>query len=211
MKINRNIVGLIAVAGAAYAAGHFGVLSGGGSGAWAQVEREPTPEELAYMKAGTPGKHHQILDQMVGEWEGRFTMRMDPTEEPMVTTGTVSRKWILDGRFIQEEVVGQIPDLGTFHGLGFVGYNNFDGQYESVWMENMSTAIAMSTGTFHPDKKVLHMAGDMRDPVTGRVVHQWGKMDLSDPDRHVYTGYSTDPDGRTYTAFEGVMERRSRK
>jgi hypothetical protein len=207
MKINRNIVGLIAVAGVAYAAGHFGVLSGSGSDAWAQTEREPSPEDLAYMKAGTPSKHHEILGQMVGEWEGRFTMRMDPNAEPMVTTGTVSRKWVLDGRFVQEDVVGQIPDLGTFRGLGFVGYNNFDGQYESIWMENMSTAIAVSRGNYHPDRKVLHMAGDVRDPVTGRVVHQWGKMDMSDPDRHIYTGYATDPDGRTYTAFEGVMER----
>jgi hypothetical protein len=211
MKINRNFVGLVAVAGVAYVAGQLDVFSGGGSDAWAQAEREPTPQELAYMKVATPGKHHEILDEMVGEWEGRFEMRMDPNQEPMVTTGTITRKWILGGRFIQEDVVGQIPGAGTFEGLGFVGYNNFDGQFESVWMENMSTAISFSRGTYHPDKKVLHMAMDVRDPATGRLVHQWGKMDLSDPDRHTYTGYSTDPDGRTYTTFEGVMERVVRK
>lgn len=198
---------MLAVAGAAYAAGRFGALSGGGPGAWAQVEGQPSAEEMARIKAGTPGKHHKILDQMVGDWEGRFTIRMDPDAPPMESTGTITRKWILGGRFIQEDVVGQIPDFGTFHGLGFMGYNNFDGRYEAIWMENASTAIAFSTGAYHPDDKVLHMAGDMRDPATGRVAHHWGKMNLSDPDRHTYTGYSTDPDGRTYTAFEGVMER----
>jgi hypothetical protein len=207
MKINRNIVGLLAVAGAAYAAGHFGVLSSGGSDAWAQPEREPSAEDLAYIKAGAPGEHHQVLDQMAGEWEGVFKIWMEPNEAPMMSSGTVSRKWILGGRFLKE-VVTATSDMGTFEGVGFIGYDNFDGQYQSVWMDSMSTAIHTETGTYHPDKKVLHLAGDHRDPVTGRLAHSWGKMDLSSPDRHVYTANSTDPDGRTYKAFEGVMERR---
>jgi hypothetical protein len=206
MKINKNIVGLLAVAGAAYAAGHLGVLSGGGAGAWAQAQREPTAEDLAYMKAGSPGAHHKILDRLAGTWEGEFKFRMKRDGPLEVSRGTVTREWILGGRFLKE-VVTATASWGPFEGLGFLGYNNFDGRYEFAWMENMSTGIATSSGTYHPDTNVLHFGGDYRDPVTGRLVHSWGKMDLSSPDRHVYTGYATDPDGRTYTSMEGVLER----
>ena len=207
MKINRYIVGLIAVAGAAFAAGHFGVLSGGGPGAWAQTQQELSAKDLAYIKAGTPGKHHQVLNELVGEWEGVFKIWMEPDAEPMVSRGTVSREMILGGRFLKEVVTATF-DMGPFEGVGFTGFNNFDGQYQSIWMDSMTTAIHTEMGTYHPDRKVLHMAGDHRDPVTGRLAHSWGKLDLSDPDRHVYTANSTDPEGRTYKAFESVMERR---
>ncbi|MHC4094265.1 MAG: hypothetical protein ACYSVY_29000 [Planctomycetota bacterium] len=36
----------------------------------------------------------------------------------------------------------------------------------------------------------------------------WGKLDLSDADRHTYVGYSTDADGKTFKAFEGVTKRK---
>jgi hypothetical protein len=206
MKINRNIVGLLAVVGAAYAAGHLGVLSGGGSDAWAQAQQEASAEELAYMKAGAPGAHHKVLDQLAGVWEGEFKVRMVADAPFEVSRGTVTRAWILGGRFLKE-VVTATSTLGPYEGLGFFGYNNLDGRYEIAWMESMSTAISTSKGTYHPDSKVMHFGGDYRDPVTGRLVHSWGKINLSDPDRHVYTQYATDPEGRTYTAMEGVLKR----
>ncbi|MHC4218797.1 MAG: DUF1579 family protein [Planctomycetota bacterium] len=208
MKINRNIAGLLAVAAAAYVAGRFDLLTGGGTGAWAQDDPEPSDAEMVYLEVGTPGPNHEILDQMVGEWDGLFKIWMAPDAPPMTSRGTVTREWVLGGRYLKE-VVKATSDMGTFEGLGYIGYNNFDGQYQTVWMDSMSTGIFMETGTYHPDKKVLHTAGDHRDPVTGRVVHSWGKTDMSKPDRHTYTGYSTDADGRTYTAFEGVSERRN--
>ncbi|MHC4127808.1 MAG: DUF1579 family protein [Planctomycetota bacterium] len=206
MKIKRNIVGLLAVAGAAYAAGHFGVLSGGGSEARAQAQQEPSAKEPA-QQVGDPGKHHRALDPLVGTWEGDFKFRMEPDAPPMASHGTVTREWILGGRFLKE-VFTATSDMGEFEGLSFIGYDNFDGQYRSFWMENASTAFYMETGTLHPDRNVLHMAGDHRNPVTGRLAHTWGKLDLSSPDRHVYTAYSTGPEGRTFTAMEGVLERR---
>jgi hypothetical protein len=183
------------------------VLTGGAGGAWAQAEREPTAEELVYLEIGTPGKYHEILEEMAGEWDAVFEMWLEPDAPPVVSTGTISREMILGGRYLKE-VVKATSDAGPFEGLGFMGYNNYDRRFQTVWMDSSSTGIFMETGNFHPDRKVLHMAGDHRDPVTGRVVHSWGKLDMSDGDRHVYTGNSTDPEGRTFTRFKGVAERR---
>ena len=51
------------------------------------------------------------------------------------------------------------------------------------------------------------MGGEQRDPVTGRVINAWSKLDLSDPDRHKLVGYATDPSGHTFHAVEAVLER----
>jgi hypothetical protein len=91
--------------------------------------------------------------------------------------------------------------------LGYVGYNNLDGRYEMIWMDTRSTAIYAETGTYHPDDRILRSRGSHRDAATGRVVNTWAQLDLSKPDRHTYVGYTTDADGNTYKAFEGVSER----
>jgi hypothetical protein len=208
MNINRNLIGIAAVAAAAYVAGELGVLTGGAAGAWAQAEpEEKTVLEQIYRKIGTPGPHQKVLEQMAGEWDAVFEMWMEPGAAPLVSTGTISREMIFGGRYLKE-VVKASSEAGPFEGLGFVAYNNYDGRFESVWMDSESTGIYMEAGTYHPDEKILHMASDRRDPASGRVVHSWGKLDMSDPDRHVYTGHSTDAEGRTYTQFKGVAERR---
>ena len=37
-------------------------------------------------------------------------------------------------------------------------------------------------------------AGTCGAGTTGRMINSWGKLDMSDPNRHVHTGYSIDPD-----------------
>jgi hypothetical protein len=210
MKIQGNPARLIAVAALAFVAGHLAGSLGDTSPAVAQEPAQPAQEIDARMQAmveaGTPGLHHRRLDRLAGQWVGEFRMRMEPDAEPMVSGGTVRREWIMDGRYLQETVEAR-SEQGAFQGLGFIGYNNFDGQYEMVWMDSMSTAIFVESGTYHPDTHVMHTRGNHRDPVTGRLMNSWTKVDMSDPDRHVFTSYATDPEGRTFTAMEGVLER----
>ncbi len=204
MKMNRNALVLIAVAGVAYAAGRWGPSAP--AEARAQATPETVPEEDGYRQATGPGPHHRHLDQLVGEWSGEFTLWMDADATPIVSHGTVSRRWILGGRFLEESVKAQ-GEQATYNSVGYIGYNNLDGQYQTVWMDNMSTAIHTETGTYHDDTKILHTRGSDRDPVTGRVTTTWTKLDLSDPARHTATGWAVGPDGRVFTAFEGVLHR----
>ncbi len=207
MNMKRNLFGLLAVAGLAFAAGRLHVLSGGESVAWAQAEQELTEEMEAYVKAGMPGEHHRHLDVMIGEWDAVFKIWMAPDSEPMVSRGTVNREWVLDGRYVRETVEA-VSDWGTFSGIGYIGYNNFDGQFEVAWMDSMSTGIYTESGTFDPDKKVLATRGAHRDPASGRIINSWGEMDLSDTDSHTYLGYINDPDGRSFKHFQGTTTRK---
>ncbi len=209
MKIKRNLVGVLAVAACAFAAGR--IDWGWSNTSMAEPlqqagEFEATPEMEAMVKAGTPGKHHEYLNQLLGTWEGTFRMWMEPGAPAIVFGGTVTRKWILDGRYIKEIVESDGP-MGSFRGLGFIGYNNVDGQYEFAWLENMSTAIAFGTGSYDPDAKVMSFRGTHRDPLTGRVIYSTSTMDLSSPGLQRYVGYSIGPDGKKFKSFEGTMER----
>jgi len=128
----------------------------------------------------------------------------------MMSKGTVTRKWILDGRFVQE-VVAVTSDWGPFKGISFMGFNNVDGRYEAVWMDSMSTGIYFETATYNPETKIMTTRGTHRDPASGHVYHSRGTLDMSNPGRHVIVAYVTGPDGKEYKGFEGVMERRMEK
>src|SRR5262245_9642706 len=64
----------------------------------------PSPEAFlkALAEAGQPGPEHKKLQPLVGQWT--FTMKFwtDPSQPPAELKGTIERKWIMDGRFIQE-------------------------------------------------------------------------------------------------------------
>ncbi len=206
MRTSRKVLGLFVVAGLAYAAGHANLFPGA-PGAWAGPDQENSAEMQAYIDAGTPGAHHKYLDTLVGEWDCTYKMYMEPGEEAIACDGTVTREWVLDGRYLRETVQATTP-WGPFSGLGFIGYNNVDGQYEFIWMENMATAIHFETGSLNPETGILTTRGSHRDPVTGRVISAWGELDLSDSNRQTFVGYCAGPDGKPFKQFEGFTSRK---
>ena len=212
MKVNTRVLGLLAIVGTAFAAGRMNLVPVVTPVATAeplpQEDYDMPPEVQARMeameRAAKPGKHHEHLNLLVGEWEGTFRMWMAPDTAAMEVTGTVVRTWIMDGRYIKENVSGT-----GFEGLGFIGYNNVDGQYEVVWMENFATAIMFETGWYDPDEKTMHFSGTRRDAETGKVIRTASKMDLSSPDHHKFVAWTVGPDGRRYKSFEGAMHRKT--
>src|SRR5262245_37478692 len=83
-------------------------------------------EELA-----APGPEHKILTALVGEWEAQAQCYMaGPDAAPTVSKGIAKTKWILGGRFVQEEFDGEMMGK-KFHGLGLTGYDKFNKKYIS--------------------------------------------------------------------------------
>src|SRR5262249_19647350 len=115
-----------------------------GSPAWAD---DKDKQLEAWMKAATPGPEHKALDPIVGEWTYAGKFWMEPGQEPMEMKGKASRKWVLDGRFVSEEVEG--PGFGgptPFKGLGWTGYDKIQKKYIGVWIDSMTTAMSHSVG-----------------------------------------------------------------
>src|SRR5262245_12383985 len=93
---------------------------------WAEdAKSPPTPEALiqALARAGTPVAEHQKLQPFVGDWAFTLKVYTDPNQPPAELKGVIERKWIMDGRFVQETVRGECCKTGkTFEGLGLLGY-----------------------------------------------------------------------------------------
>lgn len=133
----------------------------------------------AFQKAGAPGEPHEEMAASAGSW--KFTMKswMDPSQPPMESMGTAERVMTLDGRVIEEKVVGDMMGQ-TFHGIGRRGYNNVTGKYWATWTDSMSTGVFMATGS-RDETGAIVMHGEYPNPMNGamikvRSVHQ-RKMD----------------------------------
>lgn len=175
-----------------------------------KAEQAPPDMEAmfaAWAKIGTPGEHHAYLEPAIGPFEGTVRFRMSADGEWMESKGVVTREWVLGKRFIRETIKGSSP-MGDFNAIGFLGYNNYDGRYEFVWMEDMSTAIMMQHGTFDPEKKVMTLRSEHREPATGKLMIGAGTWDLSDPNREKMEGTTVGADGKPFKSFQGTFERR---
>jgi len=212
--MRRTILGiaLIACGGLGFAAGRTtlcnprAVISPAGGPAMILASLVNQPEEMDGMEMGAPGEHHKALDAMVGHFKGSVRITMAPDMEPMELPGEVTREWILGGRFIKEDITSD-SEFGRFEGIGIVGYNDFDGVYQSAWLENMSTAITTSTGYYEAAKKTFHFSETIRDPMSGKLIISQTSLDLSDPDRQVIRSTVPGPDGARFESFYGVFER----
>jgi len=165
-----------------------------------QEASAPSPEMLART---TPGPMHKKLEPLVGEWQvaGKFRMTPDAAWEEF--KATMSRKWIMDGRFVQEDVQSEINGQ-PFVGMGFIGYDNVREEYTTVWIENMSTGTMVSTGSVGKDG-VFTFEGECSNCMTGEK-NSWTKSTLrmETPTKHVYSGFGKDASGKEFQNMEMI-------
>lgn len=119
----------------------------------------------AFMEYMTPGKAHQQLAAMAGNWDVTVKMYDANAPEPMVSTGTATMEMIMGGRYLQSKFTGTIMGM-PMEGLGLDAYDNVLGEYISIWIDNMGTGIMSSKGKINPENKLLELYGSMVDPVT---------------------------------------------
>src|SRR6266511_18902 len=144
------------------------------------------PDEKAMMeamtKAATPGEPHKQLETMIGAWDTKVTMWMDPSKPPEESTGTSENHWVLGNRYVQQTFEGTFMGQ-PFSGIGYTGYDNITKKYTGTWMDTGST-------------------GTMNDPVTGKVCKLTSKVTVADNDHHTMEMRGPDPSGKVYKMME---------
>ena len=170
------------------------------------------PQEMMkkYQEAATPGAGHKALDHFVGSWD--LTLKMwweGPGKPPAETTGTAEIKWIMNGRYIQENMTCQM--MGQTHeGIGITGYDNFKKRYVTSFIDNMGTALITSEGTIDASGKVLTSYGKMDDPVTGerdKPVKYVSR--IISKDKHVFEIYDLAGTPNEFKAMEMTYTRKN--
>jgi hypothetical protein len=109
----------------------------------------------AMMEAGTPGEMHKKLASEVGTWKAKTQMWMAPGAPPMESEGVSKVTPLMDGRFVQVEMSGEMPGMGPYKGLGLYGYDNNDQKFVAIWLDNHGTGIMQGEGELSGDGKVL--------------------------------------------------------
>ncbi len=159
----------------------------------------------AMMKAGTPGEPHKKLDVFTGTWETKATFWPMPRADPMTMTGTSTTRSMWDGRVLEQRFTGSFMGM-PFEGIGYTGYDNLKKQYWSTWMDNMSTAFFLSTGT--AEGSTWSFSGMMPDPMSGKDVTAKSKIVVNSADQHTMEMWGPGPDGKMFKNMEMVYTRK---
>src|SRR5205823_3596851 len=116
-----------------------------------------------YKKLGTPGEPHKLFASLAGSWTTTTKEWMEPGKPPTESTGSAEMKMLLDGRFLYQELNGQMMGQ-PFSGIGIDAYDNMTKKYVTAWMDSMATGIFMMEGTSSADGKTITLRGSHSEP-----------------------------------------------
>ena len=157
-----------------------------------EKKKMPSQEEMMkrWQEAMTPGEQHKKLEAFVGAWDSEVKIWMaGPSGEPSVSRGAVEYTMALGGRFLRQEVSGDMMGQ-TMKGVGYTGYDNFRKKYVAFWIDNMGTGMSTMEGTMDKDGTTLTMLGKMDDPMTGEKDKKVKYVTrMIDKDTHVFESY----------------------
>ena len=165
--------------------------------------RAPDAEAQAdtFARYAMPGPEHKVLDRLAGTWDTFTRYWPAPNAEPVEAKGTSRRKWILDGRFLMEELDGGNLVL-PFRGLALYGYDAFEQKHTSAWVDTMNTSILTNLGTYDRTNDVVNFSGQYKDPWTGAKKKERGVTRFLSKDKHVLEIHTTEPDGQEFRMIE---------
>lgn len=213
------LTAFVVVAGGAFVAGRY--LPDAPSASAVQPANQPQKKEVkpqtpaadpamaAMMEAAKPGAQHKVLESLIGTWKGGGKFWMAPGTEGMPFSGTADRHWGLNNHYVFEEVHGDPMPGSTeaFEGNGVIGYNTIEKRYEFGWIDNQSTWLTFSTGTYDEKTKTFTFKADELDPMTGKRRATRTIIDVSKPDVQTMTGYAMGSDGKEFKNFEGEFKK----
>ncbi len=172
--------------------------------AFSQDQKSKMSEQemmAAYAIYATPGPQHKMLDPLVGSWDCTAQMWNDPGVPPTESKATCETKWILGGRFTQDDVTGDMGGM-PFHGMGINGYDNFKKEFVSFWIDEMGTSFTLTSGQSDASGKVITMNGSYPDPAANMQERKFKTVTkIVDNDHHVYEMYNIGPDGKDVKTF----------
>lgn len=168
----------------------------------------PTQEESmkAWMEAATPGAPHKLLTDFVGKWTTHTKMWMAPGAPPAESDGKAEAQMILGGRFVEMTQTGSMMGM-PWEAKAITGYDNFRKAYQSLWMDNMGTAMVMTSGKASGDGKTFTYEGRMDEPATGEKDKAFTVVEKHVSKDEIVTELTTKVDGKDFKFLEATYKR----
>jgi hypothetical protein len=173
----------------------------------AEKAAAPDAQMQEAMKLMMPGEQHKALEPLVGRFTSTNKIWMKPGDKPMESKGTSENTWVYGNRFVKMEMKGDMHGQ-AFDGVGYIGYDNVKAQYTGVWLNNMNTGIAHTTGEYDAAKKTLTEKGNYSCPMTGLKEKSFREeWKIIDNDNAKLTMWGQGPDGKEMKMMETALKR----
>jgi len=140
-----------------------------------------------------PGPVHRRLDDLVGDWDVAIQYKIG--EKVQEGKATCDAKWILGGRFLQQDYHSRFQGQ-PFHVLQILGYDNQKKKFIELMMDTMSTSVLHNEGEISEDGKVITNQGESRDPTTKKPVKLRTRYTITDHDHFTLEWYRVDEGGK---------------
>jgi hypothetical protein len=179
---------------------------------WAHAGQQQSPQSAealaqALAEAGKPGLEHKKLEPLVGRWTVTAKFWANPSQPPAEFKGTVERKWIMDGRFVQENgSVACVKTGKTFEGMGLVGYHPGEKKFSYAKACGLFGTISSGLVTCDSTGGCFECATEECCPLTGQRVKGRDQVVIENNDRIVVNIFKT-IDGREVKVGEMVSIR----
>jgi hypothetical protein len=156
----------------------------------APANLDPAALEQAMAEYARVTEKHEGFKHVVGRW--KIEMKdFTQGDSPEVSQGQATFQLLLGGRYLQQNFRGEHRGK-RFQGMGLTGFDNAQQKFVGVWIDNMSTGIMHTTGTY--DEKTHVMTE------TGQVQMPFGPMKMKmvtrpvDDNKFTFTMYVLGPD-----------------
>jgi hypothetical protein len=173
-----------------------------------KTEKPMDPQAMmeVYTKLAAPGEQHKQLASLAGSWTTKTKEWMEPNKPPVESTGSAEMKMLLDGRFLQQELTGQMMGQ-PFSGIEITAYDNLLKRYVTSWMSTMGTGIFMMEGTASTDGKTITLKGQHAEPGGGYMKHR-AIWKIVDSNTQTFDMYGTHPGGKEWKMMEMTYTRK---
>ena len=173
-----------------------------------KTEKSMDPQAMmeVYTKLAAPGEQHKQLASLAGSWTTKTKEWMEPNKPPVESTGSAEMKILLDGRFLQQELTGQMMGQ-PFSGIEITAYDNLLKRYVTSWMSTMGTGIFMMEGTASTDGKTITLKGQHAEPGGGYMKHR-AIWKIVDSNTQTFDMYGAHPGEKEWKMMETTYTRK---
>jgi hypothetical protein len=173
-----------------------------------KAEKSTDPKAMmeVYTKLATPGEQHKQLASLAGSWTTKTKEWMEPNKPPVESTGSAEMKMLLDGRFLQQEITGQMMGQ-PYSGIEITAYDNLLKRYVTTWMSTMGTGIFTMEGTASADGKTVTLKGQHAEPGGGYMKHR-AIWKIVDSNTQTFDMYGAHHGGKEWKMMEMTYTRK---
>ena len=170
----------------------------------AQKKQDAQKEMMKkYMEYATPGAPHATLKSMVGNWRYHTKMWEAEGAPAQESDGTSKMTMIMGGRYLQQNAKGKAMGM-DFEGMGLIGYDNVQKQFQTTWIDSMSTGMMHGAGAYDDATKTLNDQGTFTCPMSQNPARTFRtEWKMTDKDHSVFSMFSPDlASGKEYKMME---------